>query len=148
MLITPLGYWLVTGHLTIKQNCRADLERLFAHVCQRKYCSLVAFFFFLIPSECGFRIFPMTPRPSCLDLLCLPFRTPVHPASSSFFLSCSSSCVSLFPCFPPSVFILSSLASWQLAKRIKIFVAFCPFLCSMESEFYICNQSWKGQGER
>lgn len=64
---------------------------------QRKYCSLLACVFPLIPFECVFRVFPVTPKPSCwhsppsffpssyqYPLLSPPPSSPVLP--SSFFL--------------------------------------------------------------
>lgn len=70
-LIMPLGYWLVTGHLTRKQNGGAHWELLFSYILPENMlssCSLA----FSNPSECVFRMFPTALRPLCLQLPFLP----------------------------------------------------------------------------
>ena len=141
----PLAYWLITGPLTIKQNCRADLK---LSVLSEKN-SLVAFLFFQVPFECVFRTFPMASRTSCLHpghLACTPsaflsFLAPVHPSASSSLLSCPPSCGS--PLCPPS----QQPAFLAASKEDSNICSLLPFPLQHGIRILHRNQNWRGRGK-
>jgi hypothetical protein len=91
-----------------------------------------------LKSSCGSQVILHVPAlsffpPSFQHILFPPLPPP------PLFLSYVSLKCCFLPHLSPYNYSVSIMASWHLAKRIKIFVAFCPILCIMESEFYIAN---------